>query len=367
MFLWLCLLLFQTPAPPAPAADGIITGRVLDAAGAPVPAAIVALQPATGGRAAIQRVLTDELGRYFFDRLAPGRYSLDATKSGWANGSYGRKRADGPGVPIELTEHERRANTDITMWKYGVLTGMLVDEGGEPLVDVQVRAVRRMLVSGKRQLMFVGTTRTDDRGMYRIANLLPGDYNVFVPATVMSGGATFPPGGAPDAWLRSMTGEGTAPLLFDFDSGVAARNSRAVVTSMLGIRATPSTDASWLVIPSSFAGAPGVAGAAAFTIASGEERAGIDMQLRVTPTVPVSGLLSMPGGSPVNLVLHLMSAGLESFPLFDVATATADGSGAFTFFGVPPGDYVIRVVRVPMAPGMGIAVDEAKIEKYRVA
>lgn len=353
---WLLILsLWQTPAaPPPPPTDSIITGRVVDPAGAPVPAVVVTLQPfqaPPGARVVPLRMLSDDEGRYFFDQLAPGAYIITTTRAGWSNGNYGSKRPNGPGIAIDVAEHDRKPGIDITMWKFGVLSGVIVDEAGEPIVDVQVRAVRKMLVSGKRQMTFAGAARTDDRGMYRLANLLPGDYNVFVPATVMSGPLTFGGGGAPEDWLRTMTGDGTAPMSFDFNSGVAARNSKNVVTSLLGITAPPTSDASWMAIPPSFAGTPGVAGAASFTLTSGQERSGVDMQLRVTPTYPVSGVLTTPSGSPANLVLHLMSAGLESYPLFDVATATADAAGAFTFFGVPPGDYVIRVVRTPLAPG----------------
>ena len=354
--LLICLLLLQTPAPQALATDGVITGRVLDAAGAPVPAAIVALLGEGGARDATQRVLTDQDGRYFFDRLAAGKYTLNATKPGWMSGAFGKKRIDGVQAIFELAEHERRPKVDITMWKYGVLSGTIVDEAGEPLVDIPVKAVRRMLASGKRQMTFVGTARTDDRGMYRIAGMVPGEYSVFVPATVTSGATTVSPGNAPEDWLRSMTGEGTAPMSLNFESGVAAKSGRTLVTSLTGVTDAPSPDTPWLAIPPSFAGTPLTAGAAMFTLTPGQEHGGIDMQLRRVPTYSISGMLSVLGGSPANIVLHLMSAGLADFPLFDVATATADGSGVFTFFGVPTGDYVIRVVRVPLAPGQRLAI-----------
>ena len=37
---------------------------------------------------------------------------------------------------------------------------------------------------------------------------------------------------------------------------------------------------------------------------------------------------------------------------YDLATATtfADATGAFTFLGVPSGDYIIRVLKVPPRP-----------------
>jgi len=361
--LLLCLLLVQAgqvapPAQtgtPAPVADALIYGRVVDPSGAGVSAATVALQPTTSGVAPPPRVLTDDEGRYFFDRLTPGPYLVNVTKIGWVASLSGKRRVDGNGHSITLAEHERKS-VDVTTWKLGAVSGTLVDEAGEPIVDVEVRAVRRALISGQRQMVFAGTARTDDRGVYRISGLTPAQYSVFVPATVVSGAMTFSAGGAPESWLRSMTGEGTAPLAFNFDTGIAVRGSSALVRSMFGAVSSPSIDAAWLAFPPSFAGAPGVAGATTVTLSSGQERIGIDMQLRLTPTYPVSGVVQAPDGPASNLALHLMSAGLEAFPLFDVATATTDGSGAFTFFGVPPGDYVIRVVRVSVPTGFRLGL-----------
>lgn len=359
--LLICLLLVHFGADQAPQTkpieDAMVTGRVIDAGtGTPVPAAIVALQPSAGPATSVQRVLTDDEGRYFFDRLAPGMYSITTTKSGWISGSYGRKRIDGGGLPVELTEHEKKSSIDILTWKYGVISGQIVDEFQEPLVDIEVRAVRRVLVSGKRQMMFAGSARTDDRGVYRLGGLIPDEYSVFVPTTVMSGAMTFPAGGASQEWLRTMTGDGTAPMSFDFDAGVLGRNGTSFVRSPLGVSSIPPSDAAWLAVTPSFAAAFGVAGATWFTIASGQERGGVDMMLKPSVTYPISGTLTLPEGSPANLALHLLSAGLEDFPLFDVATAHADASGKFTFYGVPNGEYVIRVVRAPLAPDARLGV-----------
>ena len=48
------------------------------------------------------------------------------------------------------SEHDRKGDTNIVMWKLGALSGVIVDEYGEPIVDIEVRAVQRVLVSGAR-------------------------------------------------------------------------------------------------------------------------------------------------------------------------------------------------------------------------
>jgi hypothetical protein len=346
--LLLCFLLLQA-GPGAPTPDAVVTGRVLDAAsGAAVPAATVTIQPSQGDRASARRVLTDDDGRYFFDRLSAGKYSLTVTKPGWIAGAFRRQRPDGTSTPLELAAHEARPRTDLLIWKYAVLSGAIVDEAGQPLVDVEVRAVRRTLVAGRSRMVFAGTTRTDDRGVYRLAGLVPGTYSVFVPSTVMSGSVTFSSGDAPREWLKTMTGEGTAPMSYDFDSGVAVGGTKSVVRTLAGAASAPTTDAPWPSLPPTFAGSPNASGAAVYTVTSGQERRGVDLQIATVPTYSIAGTLSAAGESTANFALHLMPADLSDYPLFDVATAIADATGAFMFFGVPQGDYVIRVVRTPM-------------------
>jgi hypothetical protein len=51
--------------------------------------------------------------------------------------------------------------------------------------------------------------------------------------------------------------------------------------------------------------------------------------------------------------VHLLRADSADHPLFDVATAVTDAGGAFTLFGVPPGQYVARVVKTPWPAGQG--------------
>ena len=77
-------LLAQSP-PPAPAAAAL-SGEVLDAAsGAPLAEATVTLRPlrASGEEAEARTAVTDELGRYRFDGLAPGSYALEVGRLGF--------------------------------------------------------------------------------------------------------------------------------------------------------------------------------------------------------------------------------------------------------------------------------------------
>ena len=185
--------------PPAPlVTTGVIVGRVTDAAtGEPVAGAIVMLnggpprsaptQPPAAGRAATApppvppRVLTDSQGRFAFRQLTRGTYSLSAEKQGYSGGAYGRTRPGGPSRPLQLDDNERMPDVVLRIYKYTSIAGRVVDDMGEPIVNVTVRAFRSMWISGRRALAPANQAQTDDRGLYRIHNLMAGEYVVSVP------------------------------------------------------------------------------------------------------------------------------------------------------------------------------------------
>jgi protocatechuate 3,4-dioxygenase beta subunit len=354
----------QAPAQGVPAPTGLIVGQVLDGdSGRPVSDFVVSLTIVGGtaqtpaGRGGGVRVITDGQGRFFFRGVARGTYLINAQKPGYLTGFYGRLASRGAPGSINLADGERYLDARILVWKQAAVTGRVVDEAGEPVVGATVRALRSALISGRPGLSSAGTATTDDRGIYRIGSLAPDRYVIVVPST-----STTIPAAMVDDLFRS-TGATRAELeqaIFGATSTLsspgAAPNQRIgdLVFQAQGRVAVPpvvgadGSMAAYVTVFYSQALLPQAAGSIVLT--SGEARSGIDFQLRSLPTVRVSGRITGPDGPVGNLALRLVRPGADRFfTSFDleVATTVADAGGAFTFLGVPPGQFVIRVLKLP--------------------
>ncbi|HYN08940.1 MAG TPA: carboxypeptidase-like regulatory domain-containing protein [Vicinamibacterales bacterium] len=319
----------QIPALPAasppPTNSALITGRVLDANGSPAGAVVVALSGRGQPQAQSSRVLTDAEGRFFFSELAAGNYSLTATKAGWIPGAFGRNRPGGTSLTVDLTDGERRGDITIAIWRYAVVSGRVTDDAGDPMVDADVRAFQQAFYAGRRHMTFAARARTDDRGMFRFASLLPGEYVIVVPATVTTepagfAGAIRAAGETPRPYLQTMTAVGTAPMLFDRAETPSATDR--LVSSILAMPAPPgSGDGAWMTYPTTFYPSVTTFGSAATVRAdSGAERSGVDVTLRLTPTYQVSGTLMGPDGAAAYHAVHLLASDSADVPLVDAAT-----------------------------------------------
>jgi protocatechuate 3,4-dioxygenase beta subunit len=121
--------------------------------------------------------LTNAQGRFTFDRLAAGRYSVSAQRDSYLSGGYGQKRVGGPSGSFLLTDGQR-LTLSIPMQRGGVITGQVFDEDGEPVRGAQIQVWRSMMSNGTRRFQQTNGYQTDDRGMFRAFGLEPGDYRV---------------------------------------------------------------------------------------------------------------------------------------------------------------------------------------------
>jgi len=341
------------PDRPLETGTGMILGRITDAGSSrPVAGAIATLNVA--GYAPV-RVMADGQGEFVFRDLPAGRFNLSATKPGYADGANGRMRPGGQSVAIDLLAGQQLGDVTVQLWKYGAITGRVMDESGDPVVGTSVRVLKRAMVAGRRQLTTGASDVTDDRGVYRIGSLEPGDYVVVVPMTqglnrdalLQSLGlprdvlATLPAGGGGGGGAmvfttRVETSGSGGPIVIDGnDMGIAPAGTTAD-----GHVLTYQTEFYPAWVPASRA--------MSVSIGSGDERGNIDFQLKPVRTVTISGTATSPDGQAGDLPLSLIPADSDDFvtPL-EVASARTDTDGAFRFVNVPPGQYVLRAVRAP--------------------
>jgi protocatechuate 3,4-dioxygenase beta subunit len=377
----------QQPLPPESAATAFILGRVVDAVtGQPLAGATVTIATArtvpgsappapptarAGSFGGPTRVMTDDEGRFLFHGLPAGGFTISATRAGYMSGAYGRRvprppvAASEPPRPLVLAAGEQKTDVIVALWKHGVIGGRVVDEHGEPMIGVQVRVLRRTFVGGLIRLSQTGNMpATDDRGIYRISTLEPGEYVaaiVFTQATM--------PASVLESYSAAMrAGDLSFTRMLDARGGAVVRDGVRVGSLVVGsgsqapgsslrIRVPAlagSRDGRLMVYPTIYYPAASTPqDAAVIAVNAGEEETNVDFQLRPVPAVHITGTLTGPEGPAPHTGLELLAAGSESLARddsFEAATTVTDATGAFTFLGVVPGRYLLRALRVPERP-----------------
>jgi protocatechuate 3,4-dioxygenase beta subunit len=329
-----------------------ISGRVVtgEATATPAPVRRVTMT-LTGDRTAVRAVaVTDDDGQFAFRNLPADRYSLSAAKASYLPWNYGSKRPGGSGTPIVLADGQRAAIA-MTLTKGSVLTGTVRDERGAPIPGVTVAALRYAVSSqtGERELQavtvgsqllfagyaadaFPGTAATDDRGVYRIFGLAPGDYIVSAAVRPAIAGASNPRARTDIHQVTRADVQRAQQLIRD-------AGALAVVTT--AAPAGPS-DASRVNYASVYyPGAIAAVDATTITLGRSEERSGIDIVVRLVPTATLTGVVTQPNGEPVpnaSLNLHGVGPSASGYGGF-VRLARSGADGTFSIPGLDPGPY----------------------------
>jgi hypothetical protein len=337
----------------APGGTGVFMGRVVDAdSKAAIQGAVVSLSP-TGAGTPIEPVLTDDQGRFAFLDLRAGSYQVRARHAGYVDGTYAKRlpdeEAELDGRPLVLREDERIGDATLLMWKHASISGTLIDEAGEPLVDVPVRVMRRRILAGRPAFdVVVNGVRTDDRGVFRAGELPPGDFIVALPVVVGSmprPSSSEDPAATRAAYNLSM-GAMRVPAadIGDPDAIFAGHSAGAATLSAF---AGLDRDGRPLVYATLFF--PGVTrlrDAALITLRAGEERFAITVQARPVRGMRVSGTVVSADGPPGALVLRLVPADFAALGTdVEIAQARCTPDGRFVFLGVPAGEYSILIDR----------------------
>lgn len=278
-----------TPKPTRPTPVPL-AGRVVGDGGEPLANVTVyagSRGPSGNGRPS-NIVTSDDAGNFVFPSLEPGLYSVNAGV---------------PGYVVEVDPQTGRANNTyrpgdnvvVRMVKGGVITGSVIDQQGEPLVALSVRALRVRDLEGRTpqtNFSFSAEDRTDDRGVYRIYGLQPGVYLVF------TGGAST------SALGPSAAFGGDVPTFYPS-----------------GTRDT----------------------AAEVTVRGAQETAGIDIRYREEQGRRVTGTVAFPSGAApdfgASITLTYVGTGM---PAGVAGVASGSTDSAFSIEGIADGDYELQ-------------------------
>lgn len=299
----------QTSEPTATSKEppkATLQGAVLNAVTSePIRSAFVLLTPeSVKGTLVARSISSGRDGRFTIPDVEPGRYRLLARKAGFIEQEHGAKRpGQRRGVPIEVSAGATLRDLDIKLAPQAVISGRVLDESDEPVVQAPVRVLARTYdSSGKPIWLPQGSDWTDDRGVLRIYGISPG----------------------------------TKILLADPPQLHLGIPAVAVDPKQLAFAATyyPNADT-----PET---------AARLRVTAQTELQGIDVRLQRRPSLEISGSVVMPPECKRAYVAPMIES-MNSFQ--GLAGVAPDEKGKFRLPGLSAGTYVISATCQPGADG----------------
>ena len=148
---------------------------------------------------AIPSVITDREGKFVIPDLEAGSYRLTVSGSGYVRQEYGQRVFPGQGTLLTLTAGQVMKDIVMKLTLTGNVSGRLRDMSGEPAVGVPIQLLKASYSpQGQKIFQSAGSTRTNDRGEYRLYWVTPGRYFLAAGSTAgPSGGGPFSVGGPP--------------------------------------------------------------------------------------------------------------------------------------------------------------------------
>lgn len=314
LFYFLAAVLIGQTSPPNKTAS--LSGRVLEAkTGQPLRKATVTLRPLAVNREAGSPIpspvltTTDSEGKYLFENLDPGPYSLFAEHAGHIRQNYGARRPLGTGSPLKLKAGEALERIDFLLLKQSIVTGHVLDPDGDPVANVGLQVLRSGFDRGQRKWLLTGGCGVDETGAFRCAGLAPGRY--LLKASVRSRAELT---GAPPPANR--TGQPEQAL-----------------------------------VPTYYPSAVEQSDAEPITVGPSQELNGIDLKIRKVTVYRVQGVVSFDATraqGTIRLSLEKTSDGV--FGPFGNNSSPLKPDGTFEFDAVQPGSYTLTAYSLQDGP-----------------
>jgi 5-hydroxyisourate hydrolase-like protein (transthyretin family) len=237
---------------------------------------------------------TDAAGRFLFEGLVAGSYSLMFAAERFVSLQFGQATPQETERRVELKDGEHFDKADISLPPTTAIEGRLLDEFGDPVPGIRVQPALVQFIGGKRRLVPAGSGSvpsrpTDDLGRFRIFNMPPGDY-----------------------YLVAVAGPFAGP---DDPSGFALTYfpGTAVPTEATPVR-----------------------------LELGKDLSGLAFQLTPAPMATISGVMTDEAGKPLAGSIRFLATSGGDVRSLIMAGVAVGADGAFTFRNVAPGTYVIQ-------------------------
>jgi hypothetical protein len=242
-----------------------------DSSAQPIRLAMVVLIGEKTG--ALDVTMTDASGAFAFHDLPADHYLVGASKRPYIGAVAGATRPARPGVPVVVADGQTISNVAIKLTPGAAISGAVVDERGHPALAVIVLVKQWRMRGGERTLATVpnGGAVTDDRGLYRIFGLAPGQYIVSAQAPTAPAGVS----------LRDA----------DVDRALAGGPIPPTI-------APPAREYAPVFAPGS---TQSQSDAMTIDLAPGDDRQGVDMQLAWTRLVTLEGSVASADGQPITM------------------------------------------------------------------
>lgn len=294
-----------------------------------------------GGFALSRMVITNSSGEFSFPRLPAGQFTVAVYQNQFLQTSYGQRRPGGQGTLIQLTDGQQVKLT-VPMMRGAVITGVVVGPDGEPQRQAQVRGWRFDTSSGFRRLQSAGFAQTDDRGIYRLFGLQPGDYVISAtpsPSDLLNAERMATQSDLVERAIAS--GRVLPPAGPGLPSTVAVPVPSPMV--QVNVIVPPSYLATYA--PSEMA----PSSAMTVTVGGAEERTGVDIHVQFTLASTVQGVVLTPPEPGVTVQLSLFSDD-ATIDAPQTNSTRPDPTGKFSFRTVPPGKYTVFAQTVAAPP-----------------
>jgi hypothetical protein len=305
---WAATLAAQTP-PTSPATKSTaddtctVSGMVVAKAdGTPLKGATVQLL-ATANTDHEIAVKTGADGRFLLKNIPAGDYHLTVSRNGYSELKYGQKKAGDPGALFHLQPGQTMSDLLFRMGRTGVISGKVFDEDGEPMVGVEVEALRNIYRDGHREMSVATNCQSNDLGEFRLYGLSPGRY--FVSAEQAS-------------WNREVVGER------EFNGAASNKSEEGFGRVYYPNALTPDR-------------------ASPFVVKEGEEIPSIDFLMKEITVYRIRGkvinLVSKHGTGNIQVSVFPRKREINSWGLNANNMVKADGS--FELPEVAPGEYTV--------------------------